>query len=188
MFDGKDGYVEVKDSDSLQFTDGLTLVAWIKPTLKGDEWQLIGSKGLDAKEYFELLLSPQGFLWMGWMFQKAGRIVPAQSPPKVQPDVWQHAAVAWDPAKFWTVYLDGEVLIEYPKQNDKLVPTTDPLLIGNEINMKRYYNGVIDDWALFHRGLTMDEIKQVMNGIQNLLPVNETKAKLTATWGSIKTQ
>jgi len=169
----------------LQFTDGLTLAAWIKPTLKGDEWQLIGSKGLDAKEYFELLLSPQGFLWLGWMF-KAGRVVPAQSPAKIKADEWQHVAVSWDPAKFWNIYLNGEVLIEYPKQNDKLMPNTDPIMIGTEKDMKRFYNGDMDEWALFNKGLTQDEIKQIMGGIQNLLPVNETKAKLASTWGSIK--
>ena len=184
-FDGKDGSVEVENSDSLQFTDGLTLAAWIKPTLKGDEWQLVGSKGLDAKEHFELLMSPQGFLWLGWMF-KAGRVVPVQSPSEIKADEWQHVAVSWDPAKFWNIYLNGEVLIEYPKQDDELTPNTDPILIGTEKDMKRFYSGVMDDWALFNRGLTQDEIKQIITGIQNLLPVNETKAKLTSTWGRIK--
>jgi hypothetical protein len=184
-FDGVDGVVEVKDSDSLQFTDGLTLAAWIKPALKGNDWQLIASKGADAGEFFELLLNPQGILWLGWMFQ-AGRVVPAQSPPSIQPDVWQHVAVAWDPKKFWNIYLDGKLLVEYPKQDDKLVPNGDPLLIGTEKGMPRFYNGAMDDWALFSRGLTIDEIDQIMGGIKSMLPVNETKAKLTSTWGNIK--
>lgn len=185
MLEGDDGIVEVEDNDSLHFTDGITMAAWIKPTLEGDEWQLIGSKGPDEKEFFEVLLSPNGFIWMGWIFQNAGRIIPAQSPPNVKADAWQHVAVCWDAKEFWTVYLDGEVLIDYPKQDDKLVPNTDPLLIGTELNMKRYYNGVIDEWALFNRGLTQEEIKELMGGIQNLLAV-EPKAKLTTTWGNIK--
>ena len=185
-FGGDDGVVEVPDSESLQFTEGLTLVAWIKPTLTGDEWQLIGSKGPDAQEFFELLLSPQGFLWMGWVFAGAGRIVPAQSPSDVQPDVWQHVAVAWDPTEFWNVYLDGEVLIEYPKQDDELVPKSDPLLIGTELNMKRFYSGVMDDWALFNRGLTQEEIQALMGGIDSLMPVERSEDKLAVTWGRVK--
>jgi len=185
-FDGNDGVAEVEDDDSLDFVDGITIAAWIKPTLQGDEWQLIGSKGLDAQEYFEVLLSPQGFIWMGWMFQGAGRIVPAQSAHEVKPDVWQHVAVAWDPKEFWTVYLDGEVLIDYPKQDDKLVPNNDPLILGTELNMKRYYNGVMDEWVLFDRGLTQEEIKELMDGLQNILVVEGTEAKLTTTWGNIK--
>jgi len=126
-----------------------------------------------------------GGLTFGWLF-KGGRVVPAQSPVKIKADEWQHVAVSWDPAKFWNIYLNGEVLIEYPKQNDKLTPNTDPMLIGTEKDMKRFYSGVMDDWALFNKGLTQDEVKQIMAGIQNLLPVNETKAKLTSTWGRIK--
>jgi len=185
MFEGKDGIVEVESNDSLRFVDGITIAAWIKPTLKGDQWQLIGSKGLDVKEYFEVLLSPNGFIWMGWIFQKAGRIVPPQGPSKVKPDVWQHVAVAWDPKKFWTVYLDGEVLIDYPKQDDKLVPNDDPLLLGTELNLKRYYNGVMDEWALFNRGLTQQEVKEIMPGIQYLMAV-EPGVKLATSWGNIK--
>ena len=55
-----------------------------------------------------------------------------------------------------------------------------------EQNLKRFYNGSIDDFALFNRGLTQDEIKGLMNSIQNILPVNETKFKLTSIWGNIK--
>ncbi|MBC8458097.1 MAG: LamG domain-containing protein [Deltaproteobacteria bacterium] len=185
MFEGDDGLVEVADNDSLHFVDGLTIAAWIKPTLEGDEWQLIGSKGPDADEYFEVLLSPNGFIWMGWVFQAAGRIVPAQSPSNVKKDIWQHVAVAWDPKEFWTVYLDGEVLIDYPKQDDELVPKDDPLLLGTELNLKRYYNGIMDEWALFDRGLTQEEIKQIMGGIEGLMAV-KPEAKLTTTWGNIK--
>ena len=186
MFEGKDGVVEVADNDSLHFVDGITIATWIKPTLKGDQWQLLGSKGPDVQEYFEVLLSPDGFIWMGWIFKGAGRIVPSESPHNVKPDVWQHVAVAWDPKKFWTIYLDGEVLIDHPKQNDKLVPNNDPLLVGTELNLKRYYNGVMDEWALFSRGLTQKEVKEIMDGIQGLMAVEKTKAKLTTTWSNIK--
>jgi len=184
--EGSDGVVEVEDNDSLHFVDGITIAAWIKPTLKGDEWQLIGSKGPDVAEYFEVLLSPNGFIWMGWLFKGAGRIVPAQSPPNVKADVWQHVAVAWDAKKFWTVYLDGEVLIDYPTQDDELVPNVDPILIGTELNLQRYYNGVMDEWALFSRGLTQAEVQEIMGGIENLMAVEKTEAKLTTTWGNIK--
>ena len=59
-------------------------------------------------------------------------------------------------------------------------------MFGTEKDMKRFYNGIIDDFALFNRGLTQDEIKGLMSGIQNILPVNETKTSLTTTWGNVK--
>ena len=32
--------------------------------------------------------------------------------------------------------------------------------------LNRYYNGIIDDFALFNRGLSQDEIKEIQGGIQ----------------------
>ena len=61
--------------------------------------------------------------------------------------------------KWWTAYLDGEVLIDYPKTGDKLVPIDAPLMLGTEEPpaLNRYYNGIIDDFALFNRGLSQAE-------------------------------
>lgn len=97
-----------------------------------------------------------------------GRSVPAQSPRNIVKDKWQHVAVSFQSRDFWTVYLDGEVLIYYPKTNDKLIPIESPLLLGVEepLNLNRYYNGDMDDFALFSHGLSNAEIKEIQGGIQ----------------------
>jgi len=112
----------------MHFEDGITIAAWINPTLK------------------------------------AG------------PGTWQLIAA-----------LDGEVLIEHPKQNDKLKPIDAPLMLGTEepLNLNRFYNGLMDEFALFSRGLTQKEIKDIMGEIKSLMPV-EAKAKLTTTWSNIR--
>ena len=51
--------------------------------------------------------------------------------------------------------------------------------------LNRYYNGIIDDFALFNRGLSQDEIKEIQDGIQEILAV-EPDAKLPITWGYLK--
>ena len=53
-FGGKDGIVRVEHSDAFEFTDGITIAAWIKPTLKAGPgtWQLIAAKGPDVQEFF----------------------------------------------------------------------------------------------------------------------------------------
>jgi hypothetical protein len=132
-FGGDEGYVRVPDHPDFEFVEGLTVAAWIRPTLTPGpgEWQLIAAKGQDAAEFFEILLNPAGYLWMGWKLS-GGRIVPAQSPPSVVPDEWQHVAVSYQMDEWWTIYLDGEVLIEYPAENQELFPNTDDLLLGVE--------------------------------------------------------
>ena len=53
-FGGKDGIVSVEHSDAFEFTDGITIAAWILPTLKAGPgtWQLIAAKGPDVQEIF----------------------------------------------------------------------------------------------------------------------------------------
>ncbi|MBT3268379.1 LamG domain-containing protein [Candidatus Poribacteria bacterium] len=187
-FGGDDGYVRVPDHADFEFVEGVTLAAWIRPTLTPGpgEWQLIAAKGQDAAEFFEILLNPAGYLWMGWQFP-GGRIVPDQSPPSIVPDEWQHVAVSYQIDEWWAVYLDGEILVEYPAENQELVPNTDDLLLGVEepLGLDRFYNGGMDEFVLYDRGLTQDEIQEVQAGMAALLPV-DADGMSPERWGSIK--
>ena len=187
-FGGENGIVRVNHSQHFVFTDGITICAWIRPTLiKGPgEWQLIAAKGPDIDEFFEILLHPDGYIWMGWKLSN-GREVPDKSLLKIVKDRWQHIAVSFQRSEWWTVYLDSEVLIDYPKKDAKLVPVESPLLLGTEepLNLNRYYNGDMDEFALFNRGLSQKEIKKIQDGIEDILAVEPTM-KLSTTWGSLK--
>ena len=69
-----------------------------------------------------------------------------------------------------------------------LVPIDAPLMIGMEEPpaLNRYYNGVIDEFALFNRGLSQDEVKEIQeSSIQEILAV-EPDEKLPTTWGVLK--
>ncbi len=187
-FGGKNGIVRVVHSHQFEFTDGLTICAWIRPTLKvgPGTWQLIAAKGPDVEEFFEILLHPDGYIWMGWRLT-SGRKVPAKSPVKIVKDKWQHVAVSFQAGEWWTVYLDGEVLINHPKEDGKLVPVESPLLLGTEepFNLNRYYNGDMDEFAMFNRGLSEKEVKEIQEGIADVLVVEPTD-KLSTTWGTLK--
>ncbi len=52
-----------------------------------------------------------------------------------------------------------------------------------------YYNGLIDEFAIFNVALTEDDIKTIMDkGLARALGIAAVSpsGKLTATWGSIK--
>ena len=187
-FGGENGIVRVVHSRQFEFTEGITICAWIRPTLKRGpgEWQLIAAKGADGDEFFEILLHPDGFIWMGWKLSDR-RVVPQKSINKVVKDKWQHVAVSFQRGEWWTVYLDGEVLIDHPKEDGKLVHVEAPLLLGTEqpFNLNRYYNGDMDEFAMFNRGLSKKEIKKMQGGIENILTVEPTD-KLSTTWGFLK--
>lgn len=189
-FGGENGFVRVVHSRQFEFTDGITVCAWIRPTLERGpgEWQLIAAKGPNGDEFFEILLHPDGFIWMGWRLVEE-RVVPQKSLNKITKDKWQHVAVSFQSGEWWTVYLDGEVLINHPKQDAELVHVGSSLLIGTEepFSLNRYYNGDMDEFALFDRGLTQKEIKKIQGGIETILTV-EPSEKLTTTWARLKTK
>ncbi len=188
-FGGENGIVHVKHSDTFEFTDGITICAWIRPTLiEGPgEWQLIAAKGPDVDEFFEILLHPDGFIWMGWRLS-VGRIVPEKSPPDIVKDKWQHIAVSFQADRWWTIYLNGNVLIDYPRARANLKPVESPLLLGTEepFALNRYYNGDIDEFVIFNRGLSENDIKKLQAApVETILAVDPS-AKLSTTWGTLK--
>ncbi|HGJ66627.1 TPA: LamG domain-containing protein, partial [bacterium] len=140
-FGGADS-VEVVNSKSLEFIDEISLMLWIKPALDGTEWQGLITKGPDGGESFEFLLNKAGHFHTGWKFA-GGRICPNRGAGgAVAKGEWQHAAITYKPGE-WLCYLNGEVL-DKQVANDKLVNLEDPLILGDEKGMSRFYTGIMD--------------------------------------------
>jgi hypothetical protein len=51
--------------------------------------------------------------------------------------------------------------------------------------VNRYYNGDTDDFAIFNRGLSQDEIKKVQAGMKEIMSI-DPQAKLQTVWGRLK--
>ena len=67
-FGGKNGIVRVRHSHHFEFTDGITICAWVRPTLEvgAGTWQLIAAKGPDVDEFFRDITS-SGWVYMDGM-------------------------------------------------------------------------------------------------------------------------
>lgn len=51
----------------------------------------------------------------------------------------------------------------------------------------QYFGGIIDEFALFNRAFTEEDINKAMNGVENFLAVSPYSS-LTITWGNLKVQ
>ena len=99
----------------------------------------------------------------------------------VEVDKWQHVAVVYQhEEKKITFYKDGK---GYAFDEDSnLDPSGHPfLLIGAHPKMKRTYEGLIDEVAVYDRALSQDEIKRTGEGL-----AVEVADKLALSWGEIK--
>lgn len=182
-FGGADS-VEVEASASLEFEDEISLMLWINPSLDGTEWQGLITKGPDGTESFEFLLNKAGHFHTGWKFA-GGRVCPNRGDAgAVAKGEWQHAAITYKPGE-WLCYLNGEVLHKQTT-SDKIVNSGDPLVLGDEKGMSRFFSGVMDEVAIFNKALTEDEVKLFMDTSLDKYMSVEANGKLATTWASIK--
>jgi len=180
-FDGSN-YIEVEHSDSFIIEDEITIADWIKPELAGSEWQGLITKGPDANEQFEVLINANGaFIHTAWQFAN-GRL--NHNRGDFAPDVWQHFAVTYAPGA-WDLYVDGEQVDTQANADSAMTVDPDPLLIGEELNMSRLFQGVMDEAVVYSRALSEDEINELMEGLAAALPVRPA-GKVATAWGALK--
>jgi len=187
-FNAKDGYILVSASPSLDIDTEVTIMAWVNWVNAGDAWLTIMASGQQngpwetygmfihrdtKKVYFPVNLE-SGFIW--W---------PDNTSPgdATQPEVWQHICGTYD-GDIVKIYVDGELLAEIAR-GSKLVPTEMDLRIGHRLGSTCYFNGLMDEVAIFEKALSQDEIKTAMTGLEALKAV-EPEGKLSVFWGELK--
>ena len=195
-FDGSDDRIVVESFDVADGT-GITLAAWIKLEGFNDDTRIISKAegGGTPEHYWALLLSGNGENDIECRLRTdvgATSRVTVPDGQDVVADVWTHVAVTWDASdpniRF---YKDGQEIHVVPKAGGAVGEGPGVKIgIGNQSvdagagNMDRPFHGILDDVAIWNRGLTPEELSEMMtNGIP--LPV-EASGKLTTTWSEIK--
>ena len=80
-------------------------------------------------------------------------------------------------------YIDGEAVSSEPR-TPATVGTT--LIMGEEVDRNEWFNGLIDEVAIFNVVLGEDDIKNIeVKGLKLGVAIS-LAGKLTATWGQIK--
>jgi hypothetical protein len=180
LFSGN-GYVEVAHSKSLSLTDAITIMAWTNLTAGGSGEQAVVSKGQWAVNDlpYEFTETPGGVIF--WqMYNDAGRDGCQPSTPV--PGEWHHVAGTFD-GKVFKGYVDGKLGKEWGYVG-KMPENTASVTVGMRSKSKDcFFNGMIDEVAIFNRALSEDEIKSAMNGITTAV---EQEGKLTTSWGNLK--
>jgi hypothetical protein len=176
-FNGVDSFVEVQDSESLNPTAG-TVSVWVKVYEKVQYGGFIDKWQQDAGFKGYLLQSstgyPVGVLIGSGDAYKAIRMEDAPM------DSWIHVALTWD-GKTMAAYLDGE---EHGTEDVEMAPAVGPMFIGKRVHgANAFFNGAVDEVAVFNKVLSSDEIQSVMNG--GIFAV-QPSGKTAVTWGVLK--
>ena len=161
-FDGISNWVTVNASNSLDLTTGMTLEAWVYPTVPPLTWTSVLIKeqpeinnlvwGLFASSPFNLPLFDVFTVSVHELY----------GPSPVPLNSWTHLAATYDTATGQTLYVNG-----FPVANTSttgsMITSIGPIRIGGNSIFGEYFGGTIDDVRIYNRALSQTEIQTDMN-------------------------
>ncbi len=184
-FDGDDS-VEIPHSPLLSITNEITISAWtyMKANASG-ELAIVSKGGWAAMDLpYELTVTPGGVIF--WQFyDDGGRDTCAPDSPPVEE--WHHIAATYD-GQIFKCYIDG-VLAEEWAYAGTMPENTASVTIGQRSRGGTFFNGIIDEVAIYDRALSEEEIPPIMLGVgdfgQASAPNPANGALLEDTWVSL---
>ncbi len=163
--------------------DGFTLAVWVNHTGSANPQTLLDAIGNGhASGLYHMEIRPGGFRFFHRNEANA-EVFNINPGPVIEANKWVHFAGTYDSGSGDVkTYIDGKET-HSAQGNGKLSAEWGVTAgIGHHKN-DRWFAGLLDEYYLFGRALSEDEINQVMEG--GFLSVEPTD-KLTTTWGNIK--
>ncbi len=183
-FNGTTSQVEVPHDEILNFADGVTVEAWVKPS-SYNELSAVAQKWGDDTGRRQYLLCFVGAKVRFYISGSGGTWPSAESVAAVETDEWTHIAGTYD-GNAIKVYINGELDAEIAN-NEGLFGSDVPVWIGGygpnaDFGSNRHFPGVIDEVRFWNGALSEGEIQASMNRSSAV----DSTGKLSITWGSIK--
>lgn len=181
QFDGVNSYVELKRV----VQDDFTLMAWIKadkPGLAGTQayqgsamiWSDVAGT---ANDFVFALLEKKLSFFCG------NPDTSVNSDNDVVTGDWVHVAGVRDvKAGTISVYINGKKDKSVVHSNKGSLNALPTIAIGGNVLDTRYYTGLMDEVKIFDAALTEQEIQKASSSLAAI----DSRAKLAATWGSLK--
>ena len=184
-------YIAVQNHHYADLFPEITMAVWIKTAVRG----MIAS--WDRSEFFRFGAGDDvlgNTTKVG--FDVCCPIGDWHGETEVTDDAWHHVVVTFN-ADTKRIYVDGKLDAEQAthtndKRIGKVITRYGFLGIGSEaavfngpVGPNWAFNGLMDEFLLFHRAISEDEVTILFNASGNPLAVDPA-GKLSATWGQIK--
>jgi len=172
-FDGMNDYVDIPYDSSLDIdaSDGITLSLWFRLNShpdslnQGPMFGLYDSTGAGTKNYLAIMKSTYGnvIAWDQWPTTPYGWI------ESIRPDLdtWYHVTVVED-SSYRAIYINGslDVSDNTPESYEGNPPDTIRIGCRADDWAPYYFDGTIDEVAIYDRVLSADEIQEhYQNGL-----------------------
>jgi len=159
-FDGNDDYIESQDK-SLDITDAITIEAWVKvrATSTSSVPRICGRNNKYALRVNANNYSPGRFY--GTVWNESSAVYDDYDTENLELGKWYHVAYTYDSQanSESNLYVNGILKRSRTGSLGKLRYSTLAVRIGGS-DLGSYFNGIIDEIAIYNRALTEDEINQ----------------------------
>jgi chitodextrinase len=156
VFNGSNSRITVNDSSSLHLTTGMTLEAWVNPSIVNNGWRDVIYKGND--NYFLEGTSDNGAPGSGVTVGSADNVIRAST--SLSANAWSHLAFTYDGSAL-RLYVNG-VQVASLAQTGAITTSSNPLQIGGDNIYGQYFSGSIDEVRVYNQPLTQTQIQSDM--------------------------
>jgi hypothetical protein len=157
-FNGKDSYVEIPDSESLQIPNSATVSIWVYPRSYPNDKPTILCKGGNHQDFDIIMQKENGGVWWYLSSVATDYVVTTSNPIPI--GQWTHLAVTYKADDSIAIYVNGE-LSGYTPITDTRSPSLNPLYIGKSFWSDRFFDGLIDEVNIYQGCLSQNEIKKL---------------------------
>jgi len=169
QFDGSNDYVNAGNDTSLNITNAITIETWVYPfDYNGDRYFMSKGDWSDAwgLEVYGDAPNGKGFFFI---FSCTGGAVQAYKYGDIMDiNKWYHLVATYDTTNGLKAYVNG-TLEASASANGGIKSTNKALFIGARNGLYNFFNGIIDEVAIYNRSLSADEIlEHYKRGILNM--------------------
>jgi hypothetical protein len=157
-FDGVDDWVSVPDDAALNLSAGMTIEAWVKPTVLSS-WRSVVMKEQASALPYALYANSATDTPAAQVMTSSLRN--ASGPPALGVDTWTHLAMTWD-GSVVRLFVDGAEVANGPAPGT-LLTSTGQLRIGGNSLRGEFFAGLIDEVRVYDRALAPARIGADMN-------------------------
>jgi chitodextrinase len=156
-FNGTSSMISVPDSSSLDLTTGMTLEAWVKPTVSDADWRCILMKEQAGMLVYSLYANAGSTAPRGELYLSGGTDVSANATGPLAPGAWTHLALTYDGT--WEKLFVNGTQVKKVNASGALTVANGALRIGGDAIWGEYFNGLIDNVRIYNRALTATQIQ-----------------------------
>jgi chitodextrinase len=151
--------VVIPDSASLDLTTGVTLEAWVKPSVINSGWRDVIYKGNDTY-YLEASTQTNGGVPAAGVSLSSSDHTNTFGPSTLPVNTWTHLAMTYDAAVV-RLYVNG-VQVASSNLAGRLVTSSYPLEIGGDGIFGQFFQGIIDEVRVYNVARTPTQIQADM--------------------------